>query len=1093
MYLKSLIFLCFLVPQFLWGKVFVFDITGSRHGQGDVVGVFSIAEGMRQFFPEDSFYLVYDRNAEDILTSTYGKLEDISSKVGINFIHETLFKTSEVELEADYSFQTFFGGRWLHHFTDLAWNTKDTVHFIVDTMHGDTFDEVRFDGFHIYFKPAGVGPKRSGILKDPNVRRIEKILNRKSKQEQRKIIAKFFPDSPLQQVLKDESLKIAFAYGVHNETVKIQRKKPVERLQGQTRSYLEALFKNHTLTSPTVVLTPHSPDQLREAGVPKKRILTLDTPDLLNKIKKRTKSVAVLSLGKLNGLQFNGLIAIADEPILGEGNNTLSGAIQLGKKFIVLESPWNYPQIQDFIDFEKSLGHSNFTDNYPKGGKANLEAFYDELGDNQIFYERLKLAHKKLLPQKLSELVLLVEEYRSLMKSKKTKEKRVGELLLLQKQAQEKLRDEVLAISLAAEAAKKEKIPSEALTKTREEYGQNLNWESVLKKFKPNKPNLSAKSQFLERKRPLPLSDEELKFYPSSFNQTFKDRFQGLYVINLDDHEPSAIRRTKMQEFFSETPLSLQFFQAIYGKDISYKQHNPSVQTLREVSTEGFPITYKGSPAPGGLSAGELGNYLSHFFLWKMVAEDPNPDHIYLLSEDDITPLDNFTDRFKSMLAHAPEDWELIFLYSNQGEDWGCHHGDYDDYDSFDETSSKRFIRLEKACTPGLVTYALNSKGARILMDNALPLSLPSDVLVGHKLIGQKKIKAYAAYPEIVTTIVNGKDSILNSMGRNYSEASPKIISEDKIYNNQMGGLLNFYYSVFDRRGDKKPLHLISHWSDLTEEVITDPIVFLDGESTGPRDHDKYLDQMLYIGPRKDTGAALSLQIPFASTSYSERDSSPMSLISNKLGEVPDKPYFAAYLASNCVQKREKAFDQLIEFAQKNKLGEVHALGRCFGSHPETKHSIPEDFVRTKGNFMDTSVKIYQPYKYVLTFENAKEDGYVTEKIVSPFLARSVPIYWGSDYVFTMFQKPSFIFVQDDISEVLTRENFSEEAWRTQIESQKLTEEGEYLLSWHEKVHQYFQDMGKKSLKQRILEALKELNNSREIRQKPSKESKEPE
>ena len=778
MLFRCLLLLFFLLPKISFAKVFVFDITGSRHGQGDVIGVFSIAEGMRQFFPEDSFYLVYDKRAKTTLTSTYGSLEDISSAVEIKFIDHTLFKTSDLELEADYSFQTFFGGRWIHHFTEVAWNTKDTIHFIVDTMHGDTFDEVRFDGFHIYFKPAGVGPKRSGILKDPNVRKIKKILNRKSRKKQREIIAKFFPDSPLQGVLSDESIKIAFAYGVHNETVKMgDNKKAVPRLQGQTLSYLKSLFKNHTGTSPTVVLTPHSPDQLREAGVPQKRILTPDTPDLLKKIRKRKKSVAILSLGKLNGLQFNGLIAISDEPILGEGNNTLSGAIQLGKKFIVLESPWNYPQIQDFIDFETKLDLSNFTDSYPRGGTPNLEAFYDKLRDNQIFYERLKLAHKKLLPEKLSELVLLVEEYRSLMKSKKTKEEKTAKLILLQKKAQEELKDEILAISMATEAVKKEKILSKTPTRTREEYAQDLDWESVLKKFKPNKPNLSAKSEFLERKRPLPLSDEELKFYPASFNETFDDLFQGLYVINLPDHEPSAKRREKITDLFSEESLDLKFFQAIYGKNIDYEQHNPAVQILKEVSSNGEqPVTYKGSPKPLGLSAGELGNHLSHFFLWKMVAEDPNPDHIYLLSEDDITPLGDFTDRFKSMLAHAPENWDLIFLYSFQEEEWGCHHGDYDGYDAFSETSSKRFIRLDKNCIPGTVLYALNPRGAKRLLENALPIQKATDVRIGQDLMksGESSMQIYATYPEMVLHEVNGPGSLISQMGRGKADSSIK-------------------------------------------------------------------------------------------------------------------------------------------------------------------------------------------------------------------------------------------------------------------------------------------------------------------------------
>src|SRR4051812_25556439 len=47
--------------------------------------------------------------------------------------------------------------------------------------------------------------------------------------------------------------------------------------------------------------------------------------------------------------------------------------------------------------------------------------------------------------------------------------------------------------------------------------------------------------------------------------------------------------------------------------------------------------------------------------------------------------------------------------------------------------------------------------------------------------------------------------------------------------------------------------------------------------------------------------------------------------------------YFAVYAQSKCIPYRERAFDLLFEYAQKHRLGAVHAVGGCHGSHPEAR------------------------------------------------------------------------------------------------------------------------------------------------------------
>lgn len=52
-------------------------------------------------------------------------------------------------------------------------------------------------------------------------------------------------------------------------------------------------------------------------------------------------------------------------------------------------------------------------------------------------------------------------------------------------------------------------------------------------------------------------------------------------------------------------------------------------------------------------------------------------------------------------------------------------------------------------------------------------------------------------------------------------------------------------------------------------------------------------------------------------------------------------------------------------------------------------------------------------YKFTIAVENSNTDGYITEKLLDPLLAGSVPIYWGSNGNTTPFPKDCMICVND--------------------------------------------------------------------------------
>lgn len=65
------------------------------------------------------------------------------------------------------------------------------------------------------------------------------------------------------------------------------------------------------------------------------------------------------------------------------------------------------------------------------------------------------------------------------------------------------------------------------------------------------------------------------------------------------------------------------------------------------------------------------------------------------------------------------------------------------------------------------------------------------------------------------------------------------------------------------------------------------------------------------------------------------------------------------------------------------------------------------------GGFVVDKLNFISRYKFNLALENSIVRGYVTEKILEPFAAVTVPIYWGSDIVKDDFNPESFINVED--------------------------------------------------------------------------------
>ena len=117
-------------------------------------------------------------------------------------------------------------------------------------------------------------------------------------------------------------------------------------------------------------------------------------------------------------------------------------------------------------------------------------------------------------------------------------------------------------------------------------------------------------------------------------------------------------------------------------------------------------------------------------------------------------------------------------------------------------------------------------------------------------------------------------------------------------------------------------------------------------------------------------------------------------------GDVFRRPFLAAYMSSDCRGHRESFFSHLRRRASlaRNKragVSEVHALGACSHTHASPAMSEYSPF---------------REYRFVETFENAEEVGYVTEKLGSAMSSGAVPVYWGDPQAAAMvFDSRAFI------------------------------------------------------------------------------------
>ena len=114
--------------------------------------------------------------------------------------------------------------------------------------------------------------------------------------------------------------------------------------------------------------------------------------------------------------------------------------------------------------------------------------------------------------------------------------------------------------------------------------------------------------------------------------------------------------------------------------------------------------------------------------------------------------------------------------------------------------------------------------------------------------------------------------------------------------------------------------------------------------------------------------------------------------------KIPEK--FCCFIVSNdACNTRNKMFHLLNSYKKVDSGGKY-----CNNINYVIRHDYWSDEFRA----------FISNYKFIICFENHRLGTYSTEKIVNPYIARSIPIYWSSKHIHKVFNRNSMLFLEDE-------------------------------------------------------------------------------
>ncbi|MDJ0531163.1 MAG: glycosyltransferase family 10 [Xenococcaceae cyanobacterium MO_207.B15] len=141
------------------------------------------------------------------------------------------------------------------------------------------------------------------------------------------------------------------------------------------------------------------------------------------------------------------------------------------------------------------------------------------------------------------------------------------------------------------------------------------------------------------------------------------------------------------------------------------------------------------------------------------------------------------------------------------------------------------------------------------------------------------------------------------------------------------------------------------------------------------------------------------------------------------------------YSNSKANSNRDEFFFALSEYKQVSSIG--RHLNNCGTEYFRSNYN---------DNWRERKIEFQASCKFSIAFENSSHVGYTTEKLITPMLAGSIPIYWGNSRVAELFNAKTFINCHDyrsfsDVIEYVKLLDNDDKLYKKVLNQQCLTEE----------------------------------------------------
>ncbi len=453
----------------------------------------------------------------------------------------------------------------------------------------------------------------------------------------------------------------------------------------------------------------------------------------------------------------------------------------------------------------------------------------------------------------------------------------------------------------------------------------------------------------------------------------------------------------------------------------------PDINTLVDMNI------YNKSVVSHNIKIGTFGlNIIQH----DIMKESINNNYKYtLILEDDIYFESEYF-KVLNYIFNKYNDIDILMLgFSN------CENDNFDNlcnridkYRNYNIFIPKKNL-LQKICIGGFYAVLLSQKALKIYYERFTPINNISDVLLCDIIFDIKKdfsddimtktnynLKSYLIKEDLFKVITdkpslteennfNMLDNFTNNKSIQYLSKIKKLnFKIDRNYHITIyiGNSIKEYYKpliniVLNKFKNYKIVDNINESLDIVIFTDFDNLnlnkssinIFINGENEVIRPCNSYTD--IAILSSKIMKYNYNIYLPQLFTSLWERRTNYKNVLNNS------REKFCAYMYSYDLEYRVELYNFISQYKK------VDALGKSCNNIIEDDRFLYNDNL----TYNDTAIQKYSKYKFVLALENGIADGYITEKLINPIIAGSIPIYAGSKDTFEIINKKRVIYVYD--------------------------------------------------------------------------------